>query len=90
MKKKVVLIGLDIRNPMLGEYMHISKAKGVTLYLSDPTHSLEDIVIASGFHPFLKVIPAGPIPPNPAELLMSTRLDEMIVELKKEFDYIIL
>ena len=90
MKKKVVLVGLDIRNPMLGEYMHISKANGVTLFLSDPDHSLEDIIIPSGFHPYLKVIPAGPIPPNPAELLMSTRLDEMIAELKKDFDYIIL
>ena len=90
MKKKVVLVGLDIRNPMLGEYMHISKANGVTLYLSDPSHTVDDIIIPSGFHSFLKVIPAGPIPPNPAELIMSPRLDEMIADLKKEYDYIIL
>jgi capsular exopolysaccharide synthesis family protein len=89
MKKKVVLVGLDIRNPMLGEYMHIAKDKGITLYLSDPKQDMHDIIIPSGFHPFLSVIPAGPIPPNPAELLMSTRLDELIAKLKLEFDYII-
>jgi capsular exopolysaccharide synthesis family protein len=89
MKKKVILIGLDIRNPMLGEYMHIAKDKGITLYLSDISQNIQDIVIPSGFHPFLNVIPAGPIPPNPAELLMSPRLDELIAKLKLEYDYII-
>ena len=90
LKKKVILVGLDIRNPMLGEYLHISKDKGVSLYLSDPTHDVHDIIIPSGFHPFLSVIPAGPIPPNPAELLISSRLDDLIKELKKEYDYIII
>ena len=89
LKKKVVLIGLDIRNPMLGEYLHISKANGVTLYLSDPSYKVQDIIIPSGFHPFLDVIPAGQVPPNPAELLMSTRLDDLFADLKKEYDYII-
>jgi capsular exopolysaccharide synthesis family protein len=88
--KKVVLIGLDIRKPILGDYMHIEKNKGVSLYLSDPNYKLNDIIISSGIHSSLKVIPAGPVPPNPAELLMSNRLEELISELKKEFDYIII
>jgi len=90
LKKKVILVGLDVRKPMLGEYMHISKEKGISVYLSNPEMKSNDIIIPSGFHPFLNVIPAGPIPPNPAELLMSTRLDDLILELKKEYDYIIL
>jgi len=90
MSKKVILIGLDIRKPMLGDYMHISKNKGVSLFLSDSSYKLKDIIIPSGIHPFLNVIPAGPIPPNPAELLMSNRLEEMIAELKLEYDYIII
>ena len=90
LKKKVILIGLDVRNPMLGEYMHISKANGISLYLSDPSYLPKDIIIPSGFHPHLDVIPAGPIPPNPAELLMSIRLDELIEGLKADYDYIIL
>ncbi len=88
--KKTVLVGLDIRKPMLGEYMHIPKNKGVSLYLSDPNYKIEDIVVPSGISKSLLVIPAGPIPPNPAELLMSSRLEELILELKKEFDYIII
>ena len=90
LNKKVVLIGLDIRKPILGDYMHIEKNKGVSLYLSDPNYKLNDIIIPSGIHSSLKVIPAGPVPPNPAELLMSNRLEELISELKKEFDYIII
>jgi len=90
LKKKVILVGLDIRKPMLGDYMHISKDKGVSVYLSDPDLNHKDIIIPSGFHPFLDVIPAGPIPPNPSELLMNQRLDYLIDELKKEYDYIIL
>ena len=90
LNKKVVLIGLDIRKPMLGNYMHIEKNKGVSLYLSNPDYKLSDIIIPSGIHSLLKVIPAGPIPPNPAELIMSDRLEELITELKKEYDYIII
>lgn len=90
LNKKVVLIGLDIRKPMLGDYMHIEKNKGISLYLSNPDYKLSDIIIPSGIHSLLKVIPAGPIPPNPAELIMSDRLEELIAELKKEYDYIII
>lgn len=90
LNKKVILIGLDVRNPMLGEYMHISKADGISMYLADPSFKPSDIIIPSGFHPYLDVIPAGPIPPNPAELLISNRLDELIEGLKEQYEYIIL
>lgn len=90
MKKKVVLVGLDIRKPMLGEYLHISKNKGATMYLADNTYNLKDIIIPSGIHDYLDVIPAGPVPPNPAELLMSSRLDELIAVLKTKYDYIVI
>ncbi len=90
LNKKTILVGLDIRKPVLGEYMHIAKNKGVSLYLSDPNYKVEDIIIPSGISSSLHVIPAGPIPPNPAELLMSKRLEELIIELKKEYDYIII
>lgn len=60
------------------------------MYLADNSYSLKDIIIPSGIHNYLDVIPAGPVPPNPAELLMSTRLEEMIAELKTQYDYIII
>ena len=89
MNKKVVLVGLDIRKPMLGEYMHISKSKGVSLFLADKEYLLENIILPSGIHDSLYVVPAGPIPPNPGELLMSERIDELFSLLKRDFDYII-
>ncbi len=89
MKKKVALVGMDIRNPMLGEYMHIPKERGVTVYISDTNYKVQDIIVKSGFHPLLDVIPGGPVPPNPSELLMSSRVDELIAELKQMYDYII-
>jgi tyrosine-protein kinase Etk/Wzc len=90
MKKKVILIGLDIRNPMLDEYLQLPKDKGITIFLSDSNCQIKDIIHPSGIHPYLDVIMAGPIPPNPAELLMNSRLDELIDELRKQYDYIIL
>ncbi len=89
MNKKVVLVGLDVRKPMLGEYMHISKNTGVSIFLADPYTQLKDIVVPSGFHPSLSVVPAGPIPPNPSELLLGQRLDELFAGLKEEYDYIV-
>lgn len=89
MKKKVALVGLDVRNPMLGDYMHIPKDKGVTIFIADTGYNVKDVIIKSGFHPMLDVIPAGPVPPNPAELLMSNRLEELIAELKQMYDFII-
>lgn len=90
MNKKVIILGLDIRNPMLGNYLQVPKDKGITLYLSDESYTLNDIIIHSNTHPNLDVIPAGPIPPNPAELLLSNRLDSMIEQLKEKYDYIII
>ena len=92
LNKKVVLIGMDIRNPVLRDYMHLSNvnSNGVTLYLSDTDCQIGDIIMPSGYNNNLDVIPAGPVPPNPSELLLSPRLDELIRELKKIYDYIII
>ncbi|MGC3978943.1 MAG: polysaccharide biosynthesis tyrosine autokinase [Paludibacteraceae bacterium] len=89
MKKKIVLVGMDIRNPMLGDYMHIPKKNGLTVYLADDSYSVKDVIVPSGFHNYLDVIPAGPVPPNPSELLMNSRLDDLIAELKNNYDFII-
>jgi len=89
MKKKVVLVGLDIRSPMLGDYLHLSKERGITMYIADESYTLDEIIIPSNLHPFLDVIPAGPVPPNPAELIMNQRLDNLFVQLREKYDYII-
>ena len=89
MKKKVVLVGLDIRSPMLGDYLHLSKERGITMFISDESYTVDDIITSSNLHPFLDVIPAGPVPPNPAELIMNHRLDDLFQELRARYDYII-
>jgi capsular exopolysaccharide synthesis family protein len=51
--------------------------------------SLDDIINHTSI-PYLDVILSGPVPPNPSELIMSDRMGELIEELKKTYDYIIL
>ena len=87
--KKVALVGLDIRKPMLAQYLNLPSAGCLTSYLSDDAYSVDDIVIPSNVNTNLDIIPAGIIPPNPNELLLSERLDELFVELRKRYDYII-
>lgn len=89
--KKVLIIGLDIRKPRLAEHFDLDKkADGITKYLSAGTNDIFSLLLPSGVTENLKVLAAGKVPPNPAELLASPRLEEAIAELRKAFDYIIL
>lgn len=85
MKKRVVMVDLDIRKGTLSRHFghyHV----GVTNYLSDNTVKVDDIIQhQEGFD----LIPAGILAPNPAELLMDNRLDELMSELRTRYDYII-
>jgi tyrosine-protein kinase Etk/Wzc len=87
--KKVLIIGLDVRKPKLGEYLGLENNSGITLFL---TGNLEkkQLIRPSGIHPNLSVITAGPVPPNPGELMAKPALDKLIAECKDQFDYIIL
>lgn len=86
--KKVVVIGLDIRNPQLAKAFSLSQAGCLTSYLADASYTIDDIILPSGVNDNLDVIPAGAIPPNPAELLQSQRLKQLFEELSKRYDYI--
>ncbi len=87
--KKVVLVGLDIRKPMLANYFGLPDKGCLTSYLVDDTYTIDDTIQPSGVHKNLDIIPAGVIPPNPAELLQTERLDQLFAELRKRYDYII-
>ncbi|MCL1868442.1 MAG: polysaccharide biosynthesis tyrosine autokinase [Paludibacter sp.] len=89
-KKKTILLGMDIRNPKLNEYLEIGqKVVGISTFLSDETCKLDDITYCPKATPELHVIPCGTVPPNPAELLMSERTTELFEKLKQQYDYII-
>lgn len=87
--KKVALLGLDIRKPMLAEYFNLSNKGQLTNYLAEPEITLDDIIVPSGEHKNLDILPCGAIPPNPAELLQTERLETLFAELRKRYDYII-
>jgi len=89
--KKVVMVGLDIRDPKLAEYLSIppTASKGITAFMSSDAIQPHEVIVPSKLHPNLYLIPAGPIPPNPSELLLSNRLEEMFAYLRDNFDYII-
>lgn len=88
--KRVLLIGVDIRRPRLSENFHIPNREGVTTYLSGVNTDLASLIHPSGVDPNLDVLMAGPIPPNPNELLMSKRFDQMIDYARSHYDYVIL
>lgn len=91
--KKVLVMGLDIRKPRLTNLFELKdKNIGITNLLvhDNPTH--EDIcanILNSGVNRNLDIMPAGPIPPNPAELVSRESLDNIFATLRKEYDYII-
>ncbi|MEG1737746.1 MAG: polysaccharide biosynthesis tyrosine autokinase [Odoribacter sp.] len=88
--KKVCLVGLDLRRPTLQKAFNLKGKKGVSDFLVQAEHSLENLIQRLPEHENLYLLPAGTVPPNPAELLMNTRFDEMIAELRTRFDYIVL
>ena len=86
--KKVLLVGLDVRNPKLAEYLPINP-KGVTNYLSGKENNLKDLITPLKNYKNFDVLSSGIIPPNPVELLMDDRITKMFDELKSLYDYII-
>jgi len=87
--KKVVLLDLDLRRHALSsEFGHGKDSRGITAYLSGSITDAGQIISRSGVHDNLDVVYAGIQPPNPAEMLLSDRLDTLIAELRTRYDYI--
>ena len=75
----------DSRKGTLSSHVHVS-AKGVTNYLSGRIDNVEEIIRQNELCDKLDIIHAGPVPPNPAELLLGDRLETLIAELRKRYD----
>lgn len=92
--KKVLMMGVDIRRPRLAEIFSIDpKAEGITSYLcadENEVAMLDNLIIPSKEVHNLYLLPAGIVPPNPAELLSSANLDVALNYLSKKFDYVIM
>lgn len=88
--KKVLLIGMDIRNPKLPEDMNFKKGVGLTSYLSGSEPNWKDLLIKIDEYPRLDILQAGAIPPNPNELLMKPSLRKLMSEARQEYDMIVI
>ena len=89
LNKKVLLVGMDIRSPKLAEYLSLSPRRGLTEYLSSDDISLDDVILTEPVQQNMDIIVAGPVPPNPSELLASQQVDELFAKLRTMYDYII-
>ncbi|TGE29286.1 polysaccharide biosynthesis tyrosine autokinase [Hymenobacter metallicola] len=88
--RKVLLLECDLRRPTVASYFNLDATPehGLSSYLMGLS-TLDDCRQSSGV-PNLDVICCGPIPPNPTELLESTRMDNLLTELRQAYDYILL
>ena len=88
MGKKVVLIELDLRKPKLSIHFKVPRDTGITNYLIGRL-PIEELVKKSGVDN-LFIVPSGPIPPNPSELISNGKLQVMLAYLEKHYDNIII
>jgi tyrosine-protein kinase Etk/Wzc len=87
--KKTVILEFDIRKPKIMKGLGLNERKGITNYIVGSI-DLQEVI-----HPVpevenLFVIPCGPVPPNPAEMLLNEKVDQLFAELRKKFDAIII
>lgn len=88
---KVLVIDMDLRRATASKYVPESKhVKGIADYLSDTDSNYKDVVIKDAIADGFDFIPVGTMPPNPAELMLSDRLPELLRQLRDEYDYIFL
>ena len=83
--KKTLIIDMDMRRPRVHRYFEIPSSPGLSDRLGDFT---KDIPISKTEYENLYVLPVGTIPPSPPELLMSSTFDEIVAELREQYDYV--
>ncbi|MCX6554660.1 MAG: polysaccharide biosynthesis tyrosine autokinase [Candidatus Aminicenantes bacterium] len=85
--KKVLILDSDLRRPRVHKIFRIKNTAGITSFLVGRSR-IEDIIYRYPGEPNLHVIPSGPIPPNPVELIISRGMKEMMASLRQHYDFI--
>jgi capsular exopolysaccharide synthesis family protein len=85
--KKVIVIDFDMRKPKIHKGFNVDNVKGVSTILSN-IDAIDDCIQPSRVKN-LDFITAGPVPPNPSELILTQKMDEMMEYLKTRYDYVI-
>ncbi|MCK9612678.1 MAG: polysaccharide biosynthesis tyrosine autokinase [Bacteroidales bacterium] len=87
-EKKVIVLDFDLRKPKIHIGFNVVNTKGISTILSNK-HNIDDCIIQSSLAN-LDFITAGPVPPNPSELIFSKRTDEVLSYLKTKYDYVLI
>ncbi|MCB2208711.1 MAG: polysaccharide biosynthesis tyrosine autokinase [Bacteroidetes bacterium] len=87
-KRKTILLDVDFRGSTISNIFELNPDNGLVNYLVDRAQ-IDEIIINSG-HTYLDIIPAGPMPKNPAELLAGNQFQELVKDLKRRYECIII
>lgn len=87
-EKKVLIIDADMRKPVLHKTFSLNNSKGLSTLISQPDTNFNDVI---QYHSDLNLylMPSGPIPPNPSELLGSARMNKIVSDITQYFDMVI-
>lgn len=88
--KTVLLVDTDIRKRTQSRLSGSNKREGLTSYLSGSTDDWRSLIVKECPDYNVDMLPAGITPPNPSELLMSGRLEQLVNELKEVYDYLVI
>ena len=83
---RCVIVNTDMRKPTLHKFFSVGNQKGLSTYLSGK-NSIDDVINPTQLDK-LDVITSGPVPPNPSELLLSKRMEDLIADLRTKYDYV--
>lgn len=87
-EKRTILVDADLRRPSLHDLFNVGNSQGLTTMVVDDSALAEPPLVATGVENLL-LLPSGPQPPNPAEILGSRRMEEIIATLKARADIVL-
>jgi capsular exopolysaccharide synthesis family protein len=88
LKKRTLLVDTDLRKPVQHKMFNVPKSPGIAEYLMGDFENFSEVIYDTDI-PFLHVAPAGVPPPNPSELIGSSRMSELVDKLEDEWDMIL-
>lgn len=90
LEKRTIILEFDLRKPQISKNLGLTESEGISSILAGKKQVEEVVVEVPGYNENLYILPAGILPPNPAELISGPRMKYLIDELHRHFDYIII
>lgn len=86
--RRTIIVSGDLRRPTIEKIFGLGAKEGLSNYLAGQTDELDQLIVNPGI-PNLRILPTGPVPPNPAELMTSPRLSQLIGDLEGACDILL-